>query len=51
MLFVANPSCQNVLQLAKKNQFFETNSNVLREPLEIVVFTRHCQLFSKEFLG
>ena len=41
MLFVANPSYQNVLHLAKKNQFFEPNSSVLCEPVEIVIFTRH----------
>jgi hypothetical protein len=40
MWFAADPSCQNVLQLSKKNQSLEKNSSVLCESLEIAAVTR-----------
>ena len=40
MSIAANPTCQNVLQLAKKNQGLEQNSSVLCKPLEIAIVTR-----------
>ena len=41
MSFAADPGCQNVLQLSKKNKNLEKNSSVLCESLEIASVTRH----------
>ena len=40
MSIAANPTCQNVLQLAKKNPGLEQNSSGLCKPLEIPIVTR-----------